>query len=265
MKIKKTNMNEVLASIIITSFNKGKFIKKTIKSALNQNYRKKEIIVFDDKSTDNSINIIKNFKKIKIITNKNKKKKSGPLNQINATLTSFKKSKGKYIFFLDGDDQFKKNKLKTFMKIFENNKKINFLHDKPYLFNEKRKLDLKKKLHFFSIWPSVYPTSCIAIKKSYLIDFLKVLNKNNYPNLEIDARLFIFAYLNKDLRNINETYTIYKKDYYGISSNYKKFSIKWWKKRYEGFEFMENVATKLNHKFLKGPDYFLTKLLNQFF
>ena len=73
MKIKK-NMNEVLASIIITSFNKGKFIKKTIKSALNQNYKKKEIIVFDDKSTDNSINVIKNFKKIKIITNKKKKK-----------------------------------------------------------------------------------------------------------------------------------------------------------------------------------------------
>ena len=41
MKIKKKNMNEVLASIIITSFNKGKFIKKTIKSALNQNYKKR--------------------------------------------------------------------------------------------------------------------------------------------------------------------------------------------------------------------------------
>ena len=74
MKIKKKNMNEVLASIIITSFNKSKFIKKTIQSALNQTYKKKEIIVFDDKSTDNSINIIKKFKKIKIFTNKNKKK-----------------------------------------------------------------------------------------------------------------------------------------------------------------------------------------------
>lgn len=258
-------MKEVLASIIITSYNKGKFIKKTIKSALNQNYKKKEIIVFDDKSTDNSINIIKNFKKIKIITNKKKKEKSGPLNQINATLRSFKKSKGKYIFFLDGDDQFKKNKLKTFIKIFENDKKINFIHDKPYLFNEKKKLNLKKKLHFFSIWPSIYPTSCIAIKKSYLNDFLKILNKNKYPNLEIDARLFIFAYLNNDINSLNQSYTIYKKDFYGISSNYKKFSIKWWKKRHEGFEFMNNASIKLNYKFLKGPDYFLTKLLNQFF
>ena len=65
---------------------------------------------------------------------------------------------------------------------------------------KKRKLNLKKKLHFFSIWPSIYPTSCIAIKKSYLNDFLKILNKNKYPNLEIDARLFIFAYLNKDIK-----------------------------------------------------------------
>lgn len=264
MKIKK-NMNEALASIIITSFNKGKFIKKTIESALNQNYKKKEIIVFDDKSTDNSINIIKNFKKIKIITNKKKKEKSGPLNQINAILRSFKKSKGKYIFFLDGDDEFKKNKLKTFIKIFEKEKKINFIYDQPYLFNEKKILNLKKKKHFFSIWPSIYPTSCIAIKKTYLLNFLKVLDKNKFPNLEIDSRLFIFSFLGNNLLKLNKSYTIYKKDIYGISSNYKKFSIKWWKKRNEAFEFMKNTAIRLNLKFLKGPDYFFTRLLNQFF
>ena len=96
---------------------------------------------------------------------------------------SFKKLKGN-IFFLDGDDQFKKNKLKTFMKIFENNKKLIFFMT-SHIYLMKKELNLKKKLHFFSIWPSIYPTSCIAVKKSYLINFLKVLNKNNYPNLRL--------------------------------------------------------------------------------
>ena len=50
-----------LVSIIITNYNKDKFIEKTINSALNQEYINKEIIIFDDGSTDKSIKIIKKF------------------------------------------------------------------------------------------------------------------------------------------------------------------------------------------------------------
>ena len=72
--------NGPLASIIITNYNKSNFLLDSVKSSLNQTYKKNEIIFFDDKSTDNSLNIIKNFKiknnyKLKIITNLKKKKK----------------------------------------------------------------------------------------------------------------------------------------------------------------------------------------------
>tara|TARA_B100001741_G_scaffold311996_1_gene314298 strand:- start:800 stop:991 length:192 start_codon:yes stop_codon:yes gene_type:complete len=60
--MKKTN-NETLVSIIITNFNKSKFLLEAVKSCLRQSYKKKEIIFFDDKSTDDSLKKIKHYKK----------------------------------------------------------------------------------------------------------------------------------------------------------------------------------------------------------
>ena len=57
--------NGPLATIIITNYNKTNFILESVKSCLKQNYKNKEIIFFDDKSSDNSLNKIKDFKKKK--------------------------------------------------------------------------------------------------------------------------------------------------------------------------------------------------------
>jgi GT2 family glycosyltransferase len=58
-------------SFVIPSYNTEQTIGKSIQSILNQKYKGKiEVIVIDDCSTDNSINLIKKFKKIKLIQNK---------------------------------------------------------------------------------------------------------------------------------------------------------------------------------------------------
>ena len=54
-------------SVLISSYNKENFIKKTINSCLNQNYNKFEIIVVDTASEDNSKVILNKFKKNKKI------------------------------------------------------------------------------------------------------------------------------------------------------------------------------------------------------
>ena len=64
--------NEEFISILITNYNKSKFLKKSLDSLKKQNYKNFEIIIFDDCSTDNSLKIIKKFKKINLITNKKK-------------------------------------------------------------------------------------------------------------------------------------------------------------------------------------------------
>ena len=62
MKKQKT-----LVSILIINYNNKKFISRSVNSCLSQNYNNIEILIYDDKSTDGSISVIKKFKKIKNI------------------------------------------------------------------------------------------------------------------------------------------------------------------------------------------------------
>ena len=75
-------MKKNLVSILITNFNKSKYLQKAINSCLIQDFKDKEVLVFDDCSTDNSLKILKKFKNITVVKNKIKKFKSSPLNQI---------------------------------------------------------------------------------------------------------------------------------------------------------------------------------------
>ena len=61
-------------SILISNYNKEKYLNKCLFSTIKQNYKNYEILIYDDKSTDNSVSIIKNFKKVKLTKNKSKKK-----------------------------------------------------------------------------------------------------------------------------------------------------------------------------------------------
>ena len=87
----KTKLNP-LVSILIANYNNENYLTKCLDSVLNQKYKKIEIIVVDDYSNDNSLNILKKYKNsITIIKNK-KKTKFGSFNQINAYQLGFKKS-----------------------------------------------------------------------------------------------------------------------------------------------------------------------------
>ena len=55
---------------MITNHNKNKFLNKNLKKSLDQNYKNFEVILYDDRSTDGSIETIQKFKKINLIKNK---------------------------------------------------------------------------------------------------------------------------------------------------------------------------------------------------
>ncbi len=130
--------------------------------------------------------------------------------------------------------------------------------------DKKKYMLLKKKKHYFSIWPSFYPTSCMTVRRKFFQNFLKHLYKNEFSNLEIDARLSMFAHLKNEFCSIEKNLTIYNYDEFGITSNYKKFNINWWKKRNEAFNYLIKLKKRLNKSFSFGPDFYLTRIINFF-
>ena len=69
--------NVPLVTVIITNFNKSRYLSKAIFSCYKQKYQKIEIVFFDDKSTDSSLLKLKSLKKdnkikLKVLTNKKK-------------------------------------------------------------------------------------------------------------------------------------------------------------------------------------------------
>ena len=68
-----------LITVYITNHNYERFISKSIQSVLNQSFKKYELIIIDDGSTDNSIKVIQSYckKNKNIIFVKQKKKRTG--------------------------------------------------------------------------------------------------------------------------------------------------------------------------------------------
>jgi glycosyltransferase involved in cell wall biosynthesis len=94
-----------LVSIIIPCFNAGRWLSEAINSCLQQTYPNIEIIVINDGSTDNSLEIIKSFEKQ--ITWKSISHSGGNF----ARNLGFSLSQGKYIQFLDADDYISPEKI----------------------------------------------------------------------------------------------------------------------------------------------------------
>lgn len=107
-------------SIIISCFNRERFIGRAIRSAINQENVERssyEVIVVDDKSTDNSRNIIKDYENV-IRYIKNSKNLGLPKTRNKG----IKESKGKYLFMLDSDDYISEQTLKILGSFLDNNK-----------------------------------------------------------------------------------------------------------------------------------------------
>ena len=105
-------MSRPLTSILINNYNYARFLDEAIDSALSQNYPRKEIIVVDDGSTDNSREIISRYgdRIIPIF-----KENGGQASAFNAGVA---RCQGDILCFLDSDDFFHPNKLERVAAAF---------------------------------------------------------------------------------------------------------------------------------------------------
>lgn len=100
-------------SIIIPVYNVEKYIDSCLKSVMNQTYEDYEVIVVNDGTKDNSMDIVKKYD-VKVIEQKNQGLSA-------ARNTGVKHAKGDYLIFLDSDDSWNKDLLKELSKSIKNN------------------------------------------------------------------------------------------------------------------------------------------------
>jgi len=119
---------EPLVSVIIPTYNRVEFLGEAIESVLDQSYQNYEILVIDDGSIIDVKSKLKPYlDKIKYIYQKNQGLAA-------ARNRGIKESKGEYVAFLDDDDLFEVDKLKTQVAVLEGDSKVGFVYSDGYIF-----------------------------------------------------------------------------------------------------------------------------------
>ncbi len=114
-----------MVSVLVTVYNQGKYVRETLESVVGQTYTDWEMIVTDDRSSDNS------WEEIQKVDDKRIRRILRPVNSGLANIPRnemIRISKGKYLAFLDGDDVWLPEKLEKQVRFMENNPEYQFSH-----------------------------------------------------------------------------------------------------------------------------------------
>lgn len=125
-------------SIVMTTYNGEKYILEQLHSLLQQNRKADEVIVLDDCSTDNTVEIVKNFIQANHLEHwrvcVNDKNVGWKQNFVNG----FELASGDLVFPCDQDDIWLSDKLEIMEKLMEENQHIDLLSgDAEYFFEKK--------------------------------------------------------------------------------------------------------------------------------
>jgi len=116
--------NNLKVSIILPAYNAEITIRRSVDSALDQNFSKQdfEIIVINDGSTDGTLEILKSYgNTIRLLDQENQ----GALPTSNR---GFREAKGQYVIKLDADDCFERDIIKEMAEILDENPDIDFVY-----------------------------------------------------------------------------------------------------------------------------------------
>lgn len=214
-------MNNIMLSVIVPIYNMSKYLDRCINSLINQNYKKMEIILIDDGSTDNSMEICKyyaeKYTNIRIYSKEN--------TGLGATRNyGIPLAKGEYVGFVDSDDYIDCNMYEHLMNITKNNNcdigvcgyeeiysdtKISTYSDvKPDFIIEDDKIEIIKKYLLLKIptfaWNKIY-------KRDFLLEFgVKFSEGCYYEDINMVAKAL--HYCNKVAITENKYYKYFQRN-----------------------------------------------------
>jgi glycosyltransferase involved in cell wall biosynthesis len=138
-----------LVTVYITNYNYGQYLEEAILSVLDQNFQDFELLIIDDGSTDNSMEIIKRFEKLQHVF---------AILQQNRGLTvsnnvALKMARGKYFMRLDADDFLDPHCLEVMVSTMEKEITLTLIFPDYYevdesgeIINQVRRHDFKKEV-----------------------------------------------------------------------------------------------------------------------
>lgn len=213
-----------LVSIITPTFNCGHLIAETIRSVQAQTYTRWEMIIVDDCSSDNTRDIVTQFKDDRIKYHCLEHNSGAAV----ARNTALKMAQGRWIAFLDSDDLWMPEKLEHQLEFMVNNSYIFSYHNytecdengkqKPIRISGPKKIN---KLEMFAFcWPGCLTVMYEANKIGVIQ--IEDIKKNNDYAMWLKVSRFANCYL------LNEELAIYRRGRSGSISNHSYMSlIKW--------------------------------------
>lgn len=208
--------NNPLVSVIIPCYNAEKYVESAIRSIMNQTYKNLEIIITDDCSTDDTLEILQKLAKedsrIKLYKNETNLKIVKTLNNM------ISQANGKYIARMDADDISLPERIEKQVAFLEQNINFSFCGTNACHIDENGKIvdksvlpetyeDNKFFLKFYSTFyhPTVMIRSDVYKKNLYDQEFLyaedyelwiRLIFKQNLKGFNLNERLFLYRIFN---------------------------------------------------------------------
>src|ERR1035437_3585046 len=133
-----------MVSIIIPTFNYGRYLTETLNSVRDQIFQDWECIVVDDGSVDNTHEIVAAFiltdNRYKYIYQNNKGVSSARNLGISTSI-------GEFVQFLDGDDQLQPDKIKSQVGVFTKNPSVDIVYNDVRFFDDENSQQLRRSLN----------------------------------------------------------------------------------------------------------------------
>lgn len=248
-----------LISIIVPVYNTENYLEKCLYSLVNQTYKNIEIIIIDDGSPDNSMNIIQKFvladNRVKVISQKNQGL-SGARN------TGMNNANGDYIMFIDSDDWIEIDTCEKainasekynadvvfwpYIKEFSDLQKDNYLFDKTeIIWSEKNINQLSRRMvglvgdelanpqsidNLVTAWGKLYKKKCYGDVR--FTDTKIIGTEDALFNIEVFLGINSAVY-------IPDLLSHYRKDNESsLTHNYKKKLVSRWREMYSRIKFL---------------------------
>lgn len=240
--------NKPKISVAITSYNGEKYILEQLASIKNQTMAPDEVIIRDDRSTDSTYQLIKNYiRENKLNTWKIIQNNSNIGWKVNFKLV-LESTTGDIIFLSDQDDIWAKNKIEKMVNALIENPEIELLTSEYSILIDnhiihapsKKKLITMPKFDY-KFFHNRRPGAVYAMKR-ILLDELKPIWKIEAPH---DAQLWLIAMLRHTIRYYNEPLVLYRR-HESTATGRDEFALKTKMKNIKYEELLLDIASIYN-------------------